>query len=109
LAKNLISHPPPPENDIFPLPVIRQKINFLCTLFGLFFPLLHSFYLRVSILENTPPPPQGTGNISCCHLGKKYEKGEEKKNGNCKWKLKKGERKGRKGKEKEKMGIKMVK
>jgi hypothetical protein len=32
-------------------------------------------------LENTPPP---RGNISQCHLGEKYEKGEEKKEENVK-------------------------
>jgi hypothetical protein len=30
------------------------------------------------ILKNTPPPPKGQGNISRCHLGKKYEKGKRK-------------------------------
>jgi hypothetical protein len=51
-------------------------------------------------LENTCPPG-GTGNISQCHLGEKYEK--------VKRKGEKGQEKGRKGKEKEKRRSKRIK
>ncbi len=44
---------------------------------------------EVYLSENTPLPPGG--NISLCHLRKKYEKGKEK-GGKSKRKIKKGER-----------------
>jgi hypothetical protein len=55
-------------------------------------------------LENTP---RGRGNISRCHLGKKYEKGKRKR-GKCKRKRRKREEIRRMGKENEKRGRKGV-
>jgi hypothetical protein len=51
------------------------------------------------ILENTPAPQGGVGNISRCYLGEKYEKAK-RKGGKCKRKRKKGEGKWRKGERK---------
>jgi hypothetical protein len=51
------------------------------------------------ILENLPPPPQGK-KYQQCHLGEKILKGKTKR---------RKSKKGRKGKEKEKMGSKRVK
>jgi hypothetical protein len=51
-------------------------------------------------------PPWGGGEISRCHLGEKYEKGEEEKGEHVKEKGRKGKEKGRKGKENEKRGSK---
>jgi hypothetical protein len=51
-------------------------------------------------LENTPPPPRGSGrNISRGHLGEKFVKGK-KKAGNPRKKKKKGETKRKKGERK---------
>ncbi len=58
-------------------------------------------YTGVYIFENTSPPPGG-GNISLCHLGKKYEKMKRKRGENVK-------EKGRNRKENEKRGSKWVK
>ncbi len=51
----------------------------------------------VYILENTLPP-RGRGNISRCHMGKKYENVKNKKGENVKEKGRKGEENGRGGK-----------
>jgi hypothetical protein len=52
----------------------------------------------VYILKNTPPPPGG-GKYQLISFGGKNMKSGREKEGNCKRKMKKGEEKGRRGKE----------
>jgi hypothetical protein len=48
---------------------------------------------KVYILENTPPPPRGGKNISRCHLRGQNMKSGREKEGKCKRKRKKVEKK----------------
>jgi hypothetical protein len=50
------------------------------------------------ILENTLPSPVGEGEYQLMSFGEKNMKRRREKEGKCKRKRKKGERKGRKGK-----------